>query len=830
MSARFTTPIIAITVPAYCLAQPNIVERKLDWWAANGTVQAMELDIPNDRVYLGGDFYELVPPAITSYGCQLEAEGEGWPVLRQDPPQLNNYFNHVRPNNNVNAVVSDGAGGWYIGGNFTQVGGQPRARLAHILSNGDLDPDWQAGADGQVRALALHNGKLYVGGDFSNASLARNRIAAFHAVPGVPITDPNGYSNPVAEFNGVGHANNNQVRVIVPSGDLLYVGGSFTSMGGATCNRLIALDATTGDATSWAPNANGDVYAIALTDTTAMVGGAFTQMNSTSRARFAELSRSTGALTTFNPGASNTVWALALSGDTLFSAGDFTTFYGQPRTRLAAVKRSPAPILLNWDPTADNVVYSIVVESGSVRFSGAFVSAGNPAVERRRMAEVDRENGATTNWNPFASGPVFSIARGDNGIYAGGAFIVVGARSRNNIAALELTSGKPSSFNPDANDAVDDIELFAGNIYFVGTFTTVGGQTRNRAAAVDMTGAPLPLWQPDLNFPAYTMTRDGTTLYIGGSFTTVSGYSRNYLAALDIATGEVIPTWAPNAGGQVYVLEVNEGWLYAGGNFTNLGTPPQNRPHLGRFALGNETPDAWNPQASGPVYTIAFRDNEDRVYVGGSFSSIGASSRVNLAALDANSNNVDATWVCNANNAVQALKISGNTLYVGGSFLTLGGLPRRGIASVNATTGIVFPNWYETLNNQVWSIAREGELLIAGGDFTNFETGTPALRWRLAGWEVEYEDETTVVGDPNAVREAAAFPNPTSGPLTVALPAGSRMSRMLVLNGLGQVVSDERAVTADRYTLDLSGEMDGLYTVLLMQARTSQALRVIVQH
>jgi len=540
MKLNYAYLSLALLAPAWCLGQPNDIERKLDWWVANSNVRSMEIDEPAGLAYIGGDFTEIQPPSSTSYGCLLEASGEGWPVLRSPDPDPSVWFDHVRPNGIVRAVVSDGADGWYIGGDFTLVGGQPRLRLAHILGDGSVDPAWQSGTDGIVRALALHNGKLYVGGDFSNANQLRNRIAAFHAVPGVPLSEPNGYSNLVQEFNGVGHANNNQVRTIAASGNLLYVGGTFTTMGGATCNRLIALDASTGNATAWSPNANNAVNAIALTTSAVMVGGEFTQMNATARTRFAELDITTGALNPFNPGANNDVHTLVISGDTLFAGGAFTTFFGQTRKRLASVKLTPEPVILDWDPEVDNgSVLTLVVQSSGVFFAGSFTGVDNPIQTRYRLAAVDRAAGDLLAWDPLANGTIRALASSSAGIYCGGEHTMLGFRLRNRLAAIDLATGKPTSFTASVNNTVYAIELHAGNIYIGGSFTLVRGETRNRAAALDATGQLVALWQPNINNTVYTMAKETSNLYIGGSFTTISGFSRNRIASLDLNNGAV---------------------------------------------------------------------------------------------------------------------------------------------------------------------------------------------------------------------------------------------------------------------------------------------------
>jgi hypothetical protein len=53
-----------------------------------------------------------------------------------------------RVNNPIRAAIPDGNGGWYVGGGFIHVNGQVRKRLAHIRSDGTLDPDWQPEANG----------------------------------------------------------------------------------------------------------------------------------------------------------------------------------------------------------------------------------------------------------------------------------------------------------------------------------------------------------------------------------------------------------------------------------------------------------------------------------------------------------------------------------------------------------------------------------------------------------------------------------------------------------------------------------------------------------
>jgi hypothetical protein len=69
----------------------------------------------------------------------------------------------------ITSAVPDGRGGWYVGGFFTRIGGQPRRGLAHLLPNGAIDPRFRVpvansrGNPVSVRALARGGELLYVG-------------------------------------------------------------------------------------------------------------------------------------------------------------------------------------------------------------------------------------------------------------------------------------------------------------------------------------------------------------------------------------------------------------------------------------------------------------------------------------------------------------------------------------------------------------------------------------------------------------------------------------------------------------------------------------------
>src|SRR5204863_1140366 len=87
---------------------------------------------------------------------------------------------------------------------------------------------------------------------------------------------------------------NTTVYALAVSGSTIYAGGDFTSIGGQSRNKIAALDATTGSATSWNPNATGgafgsSVFALAVNGSTVYAGGFFNNIGGQARKGIAAL-------------------------------------------------------------------------------------------------------------------------------------------------------------------------------------------------------------------------------------------------------------------------------------------------------------------------------------------------------------------------------------------------------------------------------------------------------------------------------------------------------------------------------------------------------------
>lgn len=119
----------------------------------NGPVHSISGPDSNGTRYVGGDF--------TAYGRWLS--GGGAVVDATDSGSVNPTFPRV--NGAIYTSAPDGSGGFFIGGTFDSVDGVPRNNAAHIEADGTLG-SWAPEPNGSVRAMVVHESKVYMGGWF----------------------------------------------------------------------------------------------------------------------------------------------------------------------------------------------------------------------------------------------------------------------------------------------------------------------------------------------------------------------------------------------------------------------------------------------------------------------------------------------------------------------------------------------------------------------------------------------------------------------------------------------------------------------------------------
>jgi hypothetical protein len=92
-------------------------------------------------------------------------------------------------NGTVYTTLPDGSGGWYIGGDFADVGGNTDLQnLAHINPDGTADATWTPKPSDVVRTMVASGTTLYVGGDFTTIGEVPEGLISVTSTAGIEIT------------------------------------------------------------------------------------------------------------------------------------------------------------------------------------------------------------------------------------------------------------------------------------------------------------------------------------------------------------------------------------------------------------------------------------------------------------------------------------------------------------------------------------------------------------------------------------------------------------------------------------------------------------------
>ena len=315
----------------------------------------------------------------------------------------------------------------FLGGDVIALGGVYRNGLGRVdLKTGAVD-EWAPLPDDKPYRVFVHENRLYVGGSFSEiAGLSRYGLAAFSNANGSILA---------SSWDARLQAGSSVLALAGDTGRL-FVGGTFTNIGGAARNYLAALDTTTGDALPFNPNPNNYVTSLALSGARLFIGGAFNQIQGDARDYLAAFDLS-GA-TADNKWGLNAIWQAALdaypsvvfvAGTRLYVGGDFLQANGQAAAYLAA-----------FDATlADSL-------------------------------SVDRPNG-----------PVNAIALRGSTLYAAGSFTSVAGQAKTNLAAWDAETGSlVAGWTAGLSDYTNALVVYNDALYVAGNFREVYPEQRRR--------------------------------------------------------------------------------------------------------------------------------------------------------------------------------------------------------------------------------------------------------------------------------------------------------------------------------------------------------------
>jgi hypothetical protein len=647
----------------------------------------------------------------------------------------------------VRAVVVDGSGNVYIGGDFT-IAGEGFAN--HIAKwNGNSWSALGSGMNGTVYALALSGSDLYAGGEFTTATnsggtaVTVNRIAKWDgsnwsalglgisgnvyalAVSGNPfllaaggsflwVTNSGGITVTTASLavwdgthwfslgsGGVGGVGGTVWALAVMGGNL-YAGGDFIAAGSTVVNHIAKWTGTGWEALG--SGTDSTVYALAVSGSDLYAGGAFTiPANYVAKWTGSSWSGLGLGLSGFKP----VVYALAVSGSDLFAGGGFFT-----------ADLSAAECIAKWNgsswsalgPGLNSQVLALAASGGDLYVGGYFTGTYAQGADTSTPANHIAKWGIS--WSALGSGlngwvGALAVAGGD--LYAGGYFTAVGESPASNIAKWNGSGW--SALGSGLNDEVDALAVSGSNLYAGGSFTAAGGSPATHIAKWN--GSSWSALGLGMNDSVSAFAVSGTNLYAGGNFTMATNSSgatvmANYIAKWNGATWTNLGSGVDSA---VYALAVSGSDLYAGGAFTI----PANY-------VAKWNGSSWSALGAGmndTVWALAASGND--LYAAGDFSTATNSGGVAVPA------NHIAKWNGSSWSAlgsglddeVDALAVSGTDLYAGGYFTSAGGSPANRIARwagstwTNLGSGVGFGGG----NDVVYTLVVSGSDLYAGGVF-----------------------------------------------------------------------------------------------------------------
>jgi hypothetical protein len=587
----------------------------------DGAVHALAL--AHDRLYVGGEFTALsgVPRG------RLAAVEVATGALESWNPNADDW---------VLALAVEG-GTVFVGGMFDRIGGSNRRGLAALGANDGLATPWTADVDSfrTVYALAIHQETLYVGGAFYTIRGQPRHGLAMLDPHTAAVLEPRFDVERIPDWNH--YDDGPKVETLASHGKRLYVGGSFTHIGGEARNGAAAVEAD-GTVTKWdaqlettpgTPAAR--CMAITARDGVVYLGGDFAGIASRGRAYAGAVDTRTGALRNWDPRPNGRVLAFVATPGSTFIGGDFTSTWSWETRRGLAAVHAATGALLPWNPNANQLVSSLVAAEGSIYVAGGFSHVGG--ADRGGLAELNPLTGAALDWNPQPNGWVRALAPAGETVIVGGGFSRIGGQPRRRLAAIDRATGLATAWDPSPNDDIEALAVKNGMLYAGGWFWTVAGSAREGLAAFDLGTGALTAWNPRAYGTVLDLAVDEGVIYVGGTFSRMGGEPRKCLAAIDRGTGHVLP-WAPEpAGGipstRVETLALRGQTLYVGGYFSSIASAP--RADLAALDVVTGTALDWGLAPESKVWCIT--THADAVYVGGGFHHIGVAPAAGLAAV-----------------------------------------------------------------------------------------------------------------------------------------------------------------------------------------------------
>jgi hypothetical protein len=355
--------------------------------------------------------------------------------------------------------------------------------------------------DGTVRVVRIYDSIVYVGGEFSkvydkDGSHSRHGLAAINVSTRL-----------VTAFKA--DINSGTVRSLTLANDMLYAGGTFTSVNNISRSKIVAVNPETGNVietfSNTTANINGPVYAVAYLDKKLYVGGNFTNVNAIERNYMVALDAESGKVNTvINPSPSDSmdydgkmnggIFTLdvykedSLHSGILFVGGNYRTICGVNGKQFLVALNADGTLGPDFDKRITQAVDAMECK-GSVLYVG-YAGFGNRPAAYKITTETCVEL-----WKGYVvNGDVQAVTCSDKGfLFFSFHQGLYDTTDLYRCAVIDASTGKPYDVLPPMSSffGIFSLDSYKELLITGGTFRKIGDKNQNYLAIFKMPPYPL---------------------------------------------------------------------------------------------------------------------------------------------------------------------------------------------------------------------------------------------------------------------------------------------------------------------------------------------------